>query len=72
MSNKTISISEGVTRMKPLHTTWITTVYKSLIDKKENIINGFISVGIQQAVLTPEEYSRDPNPFRQQLSTPAQ
>ena len=61
-----------LTRIKPLHATWITAVYKSLVDKKENIINGFISAGIQQAVLTPEEYSKDPNPFRQQPSAPAQ
>ncbi len=59
-----VKVSLGLTKVNPLHVIWITEVYKSLVGKKESIVNGFRSAGIQEAVFAPDNYSKNPNPFR--------
>ncbi len=61
-----MNVSLGLTKVNPLHATWITEVYnyKSPVGKEENIVNGFRSAGIQEAALIPDSYSKDPKQFK--------
>ena len=58
------SVKIGLTQLKHLHAAWITKVYETLITKNDNIINGFWSSGILDAVIIAKDHCKDPNPFR--------
>ena len=59
-----VKIALGLTQLKHLHAAWITKVYKTVTTKKDNIINGFRSSGILDAVINAKDHCKDPNPFR--------
>ena len=57
-----VSLKMGV--LMPLHAKWIVQVYESLRKKRDNIKNGFVKAGIQDAVTNADDIlAQDPNPF---------